>query len=628
MNNFAAKKKRLDIQGLRALAVLGVVFYHYGWIKGGYVGVDIFFVVSGFVITNVIVSEIQSTNSFNIFNFFAQRIRRLIPALSLILFLVLVASFLLESPSGEQQSTLKVALAGMMFGSNFLIPRVEGNYFDAVLGDNPLLHIWSLSVEEQFYLIVPLVVFCSVLIKNTLNRKITNTFFLVIFLLMFLVSIFLTYFIYFVKPDPILFPNLDSLLFYSPITRAWEFLVGSMVACTPNFLANRGKFTATLGVFGYMLIFILIVIDLSLGKNIIVYAPIVCLGTALVIMTASSIPKGIRRIVESQLFSWVGDRSYSIYLFHWPILVFGNILTESLLGKIIFLLLTLLMSHYCYIFWENRFRLKSVEARNFTKRRTSIALMTLIPSVFLSFLFYQGNQKGWNTDWALGSHSGIRLDCDVPPFKPEICTWGINEASERVLVVGDSQSWAVADGVIEAGGRVGKRVTLASHNNCPFVFAIDFEPSNHCQDWQRNIIAWMEINNPEYVIIANAEYGGQLDGKIALDIVRNVRSMGSEVIWILNPIPAPENLIRSSLLFPISDKDRSFNRPGLDDAKLSLQNILANEVGVHVINPSDYLCSTSTCYVSKNGAEFYTDQNHLSVSGARLLSRELISILS
>lgn len=628
MNNILKNKKRSDIQGLRGIAVLGVVCYHYGWLSGGYVGVDIFFVVSGFVITSLIIREIITNNSFKILKFFSRRVRRLLPALSLVTFLVLIASLLLESPSGAQQSTLKIALAGMIFGSNFIIPLVEGNYFDAVMGDNPLLHIWSLSVEEQFYFIVPIVIFIVVLTANLLKLKKTIHFFLKIFLVLFFISILVTYLIYFLNLPSLIFPNKDSLIFYSPITRAWEFLVGSIVACTPDFLAKKSTITKVFGALGYVLILIPMAMDISLERNIIIYAPVVCLGTALVIKTADSTPKKSNRIVESKLLNWVGDRSYSIYLFHWPILVFGNIFSDSFSTRIVLLALTILVAHFSFILWENRFRAKNTETQSRSKKQTSLVLSMLIPCLLMSLIFYHGNQSGWSTDWALGSHSGIQLDCDVPPFKPEICTWGNSEASDRILVVGDSQSWAVADGVIEAGARVDKRVILASHNNCPFVFAIDFGPSNYCQGWQQSIIEWIDLNKPEWVIVANAEYGGELNGKIALQVVESIRKKGAQVIWILNPSPAPENLVRRSLVFPVTVKARTFSRPELDSTNLSVQNSLKSISGVYVINPSNSLCSKSKCFVSKDGAEYYTDQNHLSVSGAKLLSREFISILS
>lgn len=151
----SSRSFRDDVQGLRALAVLLVIAYHAGLpVPAGFAGVDVFFVISGFVITGLILRQVDA-GRFSLVMFYVRRIKRLLPALILLLVTVLALSFLLESPLGPQQTTAKTAVAATMLVANVAILRTSGDYFDAAASTNPLLHVWSLSVEEQFYLGFP-----------------------------------------------------------------------------------------------------------------------------------------------------------------------------------------------------------------------------------------------------------------------------------------------------------------------------------------------------------------------------------------------------------------------------------------------------------------------------------------
>lgn len=619
---------RLDIQGLRAIAVLAVLFYHLNWISGGFVGVDIFFVVSGFVITSLILREVENTGRFGLLNFFARRTRRLFPILSLVIFITLLVSIFLESPSGDQQSTLKVALSGMFFGANIMIPRVEGNYFDAIQDDNPLLHIWSLSVEEQFYFAISICVFVLVRIrKKEVNNWIKRRF-VKIFFILFCFSILSMFFLFLTSVKIPFFPNSEVATFYSPVTRGWEFLIGSLLNFFPKRLKNGTKVFQVLGVIGFTGIFICSLFDLSFGQSIIFYAPIVCICTAFVILAGSYDYFLLKPLIENRFLKWIGDRSYSIYLIHWPLIIFVGVIDSSLVSRIFICVSTIVMGHLSYIYVENKFRVKSTKIKFFDKYRTYLAWGTFLPTLVLSFIFYSGNQKGWNTDWALGSHSGIQRNCDVPPFKPDTCTWSNKNWDDTVLVVGDSQAWAISDGVIDAGFKTNKRVILGSYNNCPFVGSLEFSDASHCKTWQFDLLHWIREYKPEFVVIANATYGGRMNQDVAVKIVTAVEELNSKVVWLLNPATAPESLVRKSLLVPISNRNRSFERPTPSKNDLMIEKIFSDNYGIYVVNPSNFLCEANICNVSRNGKEFYTDGNHLSKSGAKLMTKKFVTIFS
>jgi peptidoglycan/LPS O-acetylase OafA/YrhL len=615
---------RRDIQGLRAVAVLAVIFYHFEIISGGFVGVDIFFVVSGFVITNLIVREAETKGTFKILSFFSRRIRRIIPALSFVTFTVLLGSILLESPSGAQQNTLKVALAGLLFTANFMIPQLEGNYFQAVLGENPLLHLWSLGVEEQFYIVIPFLIYLFLkFIKSGASEKPINLI-KFLFILIFIISFSAMILFKFGDFSIPFFQDASNSLFYSPLTRAWEFIVGGFAALSRKKTLKNGRLLYLSGLF---LVTVSIFFNLSFNFGPLIYASIACCGTYLMIFAYKNAPLLPRQLLNSHVMNWVGDRSYSLYLWHWPILVFGKLIGLQGLFRYLLIIPIFITADFTFRNVENFFRFGK-KSLNLQKKLSLGALATLIPTITLSYLFYQGNQSGWSTEWALGSHEAIQRDCDIPPFKPRECSWGTDLGSTEILVVGDSQAWAIADALIETSRVSRSRVIVAAHNNCPFVAGIDFQPGNHCRDWQMQVLNWLKVNKVEYVVIANATYNDALSIEIASKVINKMPLRYTHVIWTIPPETVPSNLVRRALLLPINSGNRNFERPLDSDYVKDYRKALMGKTDVSLLEVANFLCDEQICHVSKEGKDFYTDENHLSVSGARLLTPYFLNKIS
>lgn len=219
--------RRLDIQGLRAIAVLMVVAFHVGLpVPGGFLGVDVFFVISGFVITAMLMREWDSTGRIRLGRFYVRRFKRLTPALAVTVGVVMAASALLFSPLGGAQVTAaQTAMGAMLLAANVVIARTTGDYFDARAETNPLLNMWSLSVEEQFYLVFPaLLLFCWLLGRRSrrsdLAPLVVGAVGAVSFALALAGSTGL---------EVSLMP--DSLVgFYGPATRVWEFAGSSYLS--------------------------------------------------------------------------------------------------------------------------------------------------------------------------------------------------------------------------------------------------------------------------------------------------------------------------------------------------------------------------------------------------------------
>ena len=322
-NHFSHEKYRPDIDGLRAIAVLAVVSFHTfpNLMKGGFIGVDVFFVISGYLISTIILEDLDK-NAFNFLNFYARRIRRIFPTLILVLISCFAFGWFVLLPSEFEQLGKHIA-SSATFVSNLILWK-ESGYFDTPSDIKPLLHLWSLGIEEQFYIVWPLLLWITY--KKRFNL-------LSIGLLVALISFYLN--IYKVKTDIV-------AAFYLPQTRFWELMIGSLLAwgtlynpvfsTKPIFHDERENDSKTLvsiiSVFALLLlIFGFCYIDKNIGfpgK----WALIPVFSTFLLIYVGSK--AWVNSIILSnKVVVWFGLISFPLYLWHWPLLSFARILEDE-----------------------------------------------------------------------------------------------------------------------------------------------------------------------------------------------------------------------------------------------------------------------------------------------------------
>lgn len=368
---------RSDIDALRGISIIAVLLYHakfqyfkFSLIKGGFLGVDIFFVITGFLITQILLKELHHQKKISILNFYERRIRRLIPVLLLVMLFASVFSYFVMDPVKLKQYSSSLFFS-IFFGANFYFHYFGDFYGNAINQFKPLLHLWSLGVEEQFYIFFPV----FLILINKYFKK---------FLLFILISGFVISFalaIYLSKYHPM-------FSFYMLPSRAWEILAGSILAyCILN-KKNKMNFSNRFcNFFYYILIFLLIVsfliVDISKFKHPSLVTLIPILSTvALIYIGSLSEQQKIGNLYLNNFLIFFGKISYSLYLWHFTLFSIFRISSysqyENTFIKMLIILLSIFFSHYSYLLIEQKFRNKNLEFIK-TIKFASILLIFIIP---------------------------------------------------------------------------------------------------------------------------------------------------------------------------------------------------------------------------------------------------------
>ena len=365
ISNQNSQKILNHIQSLRGISVLLVFFYHLKlkYFNYGYLGVDIFFVISGFVITLMIYQEIEKTNKFNFYNFYKKRFKRIYP----VLFFILTISFVLViffQPLELFTNNLRVYFSSLFGISNLHYLSSKKDYFDTVF-DDPFAHTWSLAIELQFYILFPLLLFC---LLNYIS------FFKNIFLLFLLIIIGVSFSIYFEE-------NI-KLIFYSLEFRFWEFCIGALTF----FLKKKIKFEncyLSLSALLILIFFILIPKEISM-PNIILISCI--LASIFILFYTNNNHKIQNLIIENKFLLFMGNISYSFYLWHLPIIYFYDLyfLDNLLRGPLLFSI-TLSLSYFSFKFIEHKYRYLIINI-NFNLKNIIIVLILLSAILMISNL--------------------------------------------------------------------------------------------------------------------------------------------------------------------------------------------------------------------------------------------------
>ncbi len=643
---------RADVQGLRALAVLLVIAYHAELpVPAGFAGVDIFFVISGFVITSLILRQIDA-RQFSFVRFYARRVKRLLPALLLMLVTVLVLSFLLESPLGPQQTTAKTGIGAILLVANMVILRTTGDYFDAAASTNPLLHVWSLSVEEQFYLGFPVLVFVACMIRRRACANLRASAIIVAALtgVSLVLSLACTYAdgLLPVVGDP------AALAFYSAPTRAWEFGAGALVAFWTHGRASTfgggdghpGNKWATTGAIVAFASILLVVVTNFLVNDATpwpgVLALLAVVSTAGLIVAGSLGPNPVSRLLSSRPASWVGDLSYSLYLWHWPVIMFTSLLWPGNTAKLVAASASIVPAWLSYRYVETPLRAAHTRspatvfgigtATAAAAAGLAIAVGTLGVTAVPAAATYRAERETLPVGRATGCMLRGR------PYVPgdiSRCYTQVARSKGWIMLVGDSHADALSDGVITAASDLGYDVLSLTGASCEFVrnpAPSTFLPN--CAQMNNDLLdrATGE-NRPKLVIMSHwsaRRMEIQPDWPRSLDpTLAELRGAGVPVLFVLDvPNFAAWNAgqatsCRGGFLNFTCTLPRESVETIQSRARSAEIAFTRGRVGVTTYDPWPHFCDATSCSSVVDGRLTYRDFDHLNAFGSRLLAADL-----
>ena len=514
---------RRDIQGLRAVAVALVVLAHAGaaGFAGGFVGVDVFFVLSGYLITGLLVGERLATGHIRYFEFLARRLRRLLPAMLIMLLTVLVVAsvFLTAFEMRMQARSFPFAAAWI---SNFFFAFAQRDYFQALRDDDLFLHTWSLGVEEQFYLLWPWLVLALTgtrIAANSLSD--TGKFMLKAMGVIGAVSLIAC----------VLLSSMNSMLaFYMMPARIWQFALGGMVfvglhLAVDEHTERAERWALPAGLTGLLLV---IASAALLGDDISYpgwYALAPSLGAALLI-AAGTVARGnaVSTLLGRRPLVWVGDRSYSIYLWHWPILVLANALglTRSVTGVVLAIAVSVVLAALSYRwveypFWKGRYRTAAAP------RVVAAAVLAIVLSVS-SFNLLETKVFGLQAGIQSLQASELRRDadsriyaaagtCDTWYLDAQVrpCAIGNRDGDRLAVLVGDSigAQWSPLISGVFAGADW--QILVLTKSACAIVDKTwYYEKAGGdyvvCTEWRENVLEYLAAISPDVVIIGSSAF--------------------------------------------------------------------------------------------------------------------------
>ena len=608
MNQFSSShisettRFRQDIQLLRAIAILFVVLNHIDFaflsVPAGYRGVDVFFVVSGFVIMSSIIRQESEGQKFSLLKFFKRRAQRLYPAFFAVIVCVFIISFLTQSFIHVQQETARTGVGASLFFANYVLLARKIDYFNPLYA-NPLTHTWSLSVEEQFYITLGILF----LLLRKFKVRLSGLF------AMFLVAAIAALSLYSclnfrnLPNAERFFPDPNLFAFYSFHSRAWQLLAGVFVAqliermpkIKFKYQVKIAQAVATISFLGILRSLIVGAREHQLGQD----ALITTFSTALFIFMMPLAFKNLEQIGLPKIFQWLGDRSYSVYLVHWPIILFGQqIFGISTSLKLLCLILTIIAAEYLYRNVEYRYHDRnSGGTRNILKLFAFGQVATLC---LMGALMGFGNLR-YNQTQAYPAWERIPAGCTGPVIN---CDIDFADSTGVALLEGNSHAGSIVHTFI----KITQELRLSSRvwTNHDEILFDDTELSE----------------SDEFYIFSyyRDSYKDEIEKSYAEHWERYLKNPRVKELTVFLDNPYMQEWRFPSLITKPYEQSRSRSELLRNNLRFTLLQALQKKYkNLTIIDPFDSLCDQKTCFGGENGKVWYFDEDHLTVSGAAKL---------
>lgn len=650
---------RADIQGLRALAVILVVLYHaeLGAVPGGFVGVDVFFVVSGFVITRMLLGEQRATGALRLGRFYLRRIRRILPALAVLTTTTVLAAILLGS-IGTLGQTVRTGWAASLFSANvFLVTLGKGGYFHAPARANPLLHTWSLSLEEQFYFVFPtLLVVAAALARRRRGGRVTRAQVAAVGAVSaasFAACVLAT------RRHLGIAAIDETFAFYLAPFRFWQFGVGAILAMVAHRLPSSRALAEGAGWVGLALVgwsAATFAADASFPGWI---AAVPTLGTALAIVGGTGSRGSASRLLARGPATWVGDRSYSWYLWHWPVIVFARALWPGRSWVLVVAALASLLPALASYRWvEQPIRHRPAEARPTLRLGLACLVVPILAGGLALAAGHLVDRRPAVVDYRnqLRRHLDATAGCfgADDPLDGGFCTWafpGRPTTSVDVLLVGDSNAGQFSEPVIAAARGLRRNATIRTKGVCPvsgLTPVLDGFVDRSCATFVDDLLDQIDAARPEVVVLSSASDGYVGDPRFALldadgvehrtqadkeaswaaglaRTIERIRATGAAVV-VVQPIPKfpgwdPAECAVGRVLLAPGSCSISAPRADLLDARAAAvraqeRAVAAAGAGVALVDPFPIVCPGDPCRARHDGELWWRDGAHVSVAGA------------
>ncbi|MFM7187164.1 MAG: acyltransferase family protein [Armatimonadota bacterium] len=623
---------RPNIDGLRAIAVLLVLLFHANVaFPGGYVGVDVFFVISGYLITSLILRDVAESK-FSFYEFWKRRTRRIIPASATMVLVVLVCGSFLLFPS-DYLDLGKVALFQNIGLSNIYFWKSIG-YFSGESDLKPMLHTWSLAVEEQFYLFYPW--FLVNVLRFARKRTWIAMSIVVVLSLIFC---------------EVVLKSHKLAAFYLLPSRAWEMLIGGMACFLPIIKSRKAWVCEMMSWIALAAIFVVALTynEFTRFPGINALAP--CIASVTLLYVSEQQLTSVHKILSLSPLVFVGKISYSLYLWHWPVLAFWRYWSDKPITKLEGCLLLVLSAVVAYFSWRYielpvRSGSRSSNLRTtFIKFGVLLSLIAVAAGVIVSFGGIPGRVPAdavryANTKKSMDMIHEVTLESAQVGLFPQL---GDKSSNETCILWGDSHAMSIAPALNSVCRTSNIKLVQATHSSTPPILNFDhtskYGLNEGTIEFNQKVLDYIKVIHPRYVVIAGdwATYSGQSDfeSKLLYSLAE-LRKVGTKVVFVLDvakqDVDVPSYLAKRAF-WNLPEKTK-----GVSDVRHRQRNERVEEVlrrnatalvGIEIFDPS-------TCFVDEqriwrfmyDGKVMYRDRSHLSLDGAKRLEPLIRTLLT